>query len=64
MLWGCFSTAGTGRLVRIETKMNGAKCRELLDENLLESAQELTLGQRLTFQQDNNPKHTAKYTQG
>ena len=25
MLWGCFSAAGTGRLVRIEAKMNGAK---------------------------------------
>ena len=28
MLWECFSTAGTGRLVRIEGKMNGAKYRE------------------------------------
>ena len=25
MLWGCFSSAATGRLVRIEAKMNGAK---------------------------------------
>ena len=37
MLWGCFSTAETGRLVRIEGKMNGAKYREILDENLLQS---------------------------
>jgi hypothetical protein len=35
MLWGCFPAAGTGRLVRIEGKMNGAKYREILDENLL-----------------------------
>jgi hypothetical protein len=27
MLWGCFSAAGTGRLVRIERKMNRAKYR-------------------------------------
>ena len=40
--------------------MNGAKYREILDENLLQSAQDLRLGQRFTFQQDNNPKHTAK----
>ena len=25
ILWDCFSEAGTGRLVRIEAKMNGAK---------------------------------------
>jgi hypothetical protein len=35
MLWGCFSAAGTGRLVRIEGKMNGAKYREILNRNLL-----------------------------
>uniref|UniRef100_A0AAZ3NX60 Tc1-like transposase DDE domain-containing protein n=1 Tax=Oncorhynchus tshawytscha TaxID=74940 RepID=A0AAZ3NX60_ONCTS len=59
LLCGCFSVAGTGRLVRIEAKMNGAKYREILDENLPQSAQDL----RLTFQQDNNPKHTVKTIQ-
>ena len=43
--------AWTGRLVRIEAKMNGVKYREILDENLLRSAQDLRLGQRFTFQQ-------------
>ena len=28
MLGGCFSVAGTGRLVRIKGKMNGAKYRD------------------------------------
>jgi hypothetical protein len=60
---GCFSGAGTGRLVRIEANMNEAKCREILDENLLQSAQVLRLGQRFTFQQDNDRKHTAKTMQ-
>ena len=32
---GCFSGAGTGSLIRIEGKMNGAKHREILDENLI-----------------------------
>ena len=63
MLWGCFSAAGTGSLVRIEEKMNGAKYRETLDENLLQIDQDLRLGRRLTFQQDNDHKHTAKTTQ-
>ena len=39
--------------------MNGAKYREILDENLLQSAQDLRLGPRFSFQQDNDPKHTA-----
>jgi hypothetical protein len=42
-LSGC-SAAGTGRLVRIEGKMNGLKHREILDENLLQRAQDLRLG--------------------
>ena len=45
---------------RIEAKMNGAKYREILDENLLQSTQDLRLGRRFTFQQDNDSKHTAK----
>uniref|UniRef100_A0AAZ3S4L4 Uncharacterized protein n=1 Tax=Oncorhynchus tshawytscha TaxID=74940 RepID=A0AAZ3S4L4_ONCTS len=49
MLLVCFSVAGTGRLVRIEGKMNGAKYTEILDENLLQSSQDLRLEQRFTF---------------
>ena len=60
---GCFLAAETGRLVKIEGKMNRAKYREILDENLLQSAQDLRLGRRFTFQQKNNPKHTVKTTQ-
>ena len=63
MLWGYFSVAGDIRLVRIEGKMNGAKYREILDENLLQSAQDLKLWWTYTFQQDNIPKHTAKTMQ-
>jgi hypothetical protein len=42
--YGGFSVAGTGRLVRIEGKINTAKYREIPDENLLRSAQDLRLG--------------------
>ena len=63
MLWGCFSVAGTGRLVRIEGKTNGAYYREILDENLFQSTQDIRLGRRFTFQQDNDTMHKAKTTQ-
>ena len=60
MLCGCFSLAGTGKLVRIEGMMNGAKYRKILEGNLFQSSRDLRLGRRFTFQQDNDPKHTAK----
>uniref|UniRef100_A0AAR2K3W5 Tc1-like transposase DDE domain-containing protein n=1 Tax=Pygocentrus nattereri TaxID=42514 RepID=A0AAR2K3W5_PYGNA len=62
MLWGCFSSAGTGKLVKVDGKMDGAKYRAILEENLLESAKDLRLGRRFTFQQDNDPKHKARAT--
>ena len=40
-LWRCISAAGTGRLIRF--KVNGAKYRKILDEFLLQSAQDLRL---------------------
>ena len=40
--------------------MNAAMYRDILEENLLQSALDLRLGRRFIFQQDNDPKHTAK----
>ena len=54
MLWG---------LVRMEGKINRTKYRENLDENMLQSSQDLRLGRSFTFQQDDDPKHPAKTTQ-
>ena len=62
MLWGCFSSAVTGKLVRVDGKMGGAKYRIILGEKLLQSGKDLRLGQRFTFQQVNDPKHTARAT--
>ena len=62
MMWGCFSAAGKERLVLLEGQMNAAKNTEILEENLLQSALDLRLVRRFTFQHDNNPKHTAKRT--
>ena len=48
MWWGCFSSAGTGKLVRVDGKMDGDKYRTILEENLRPGG--------FTFQQDNDPK--------
>ena len=42
--------------------MNKEKYVELLDHNLKQSARDLSLGRRWSFVQDNDPKHTAKFT--
>ena len=43
--------------------MNSTKYREILDEKLFQTAQDLRLGRRFTFYQDDDPKHTAKTMQ-
>ena len=56
MLWLCFSVAETGRLVRIKAKMNREKYREILDENLLQSAKDLRLGAKVHLQKEQRPE--------
>jgi hypothetical protein len=63
MLCGCFSAAGTGRLVRIEGKMNRAEYREILDETCSRVLRTSDWRRRFTFQQDNDTKHTAQTMQ-
>ena len=41
-------------MVKIDGKMDGAKYRTILEENLMESAKDLRLGWRFVFQQDND----------
>ena len=42
--------------------MDGANYRRIFHENLLESAMNLKLGRRFTFQQDNDVNHKTKAT--
>ncbi|MGH0167791.1 UNVERIFIED_CONTAM: hypothetical protein FKN15_052775 [Acipenser sinensis] len=49
MLWGCFNASGPGKLVKIEGKMDTAKYREIVEENLMNSARDLGLGRRFIF---------------
>lgn len=59
MVWGCMSAAGVGKLVFINGIMDKTVYLNILKENLLQSANKLSLGGKFCFQQDNDPKHTA-----
>ncbi|KAL0973506.1 hypothetical protein UPYG_G00204950 [Umbra pygmaea] len=64
ILWGYFSAKGTGRMHRIEGRMDGAMYREILSNNLLPSVGSLNMGRGWVCQHDNDPKHTARATKG
>ncbi|OXA40728.1 Transposable element Tcb1 transposase [Folsomia candida] len=63
MVWGCFSSAGPGNMEFVETTMNQHIYQDILNGNVKSSAAKLALGRRYIFQQDNDPKHTAKSTE-
>ncbi|KAI4881198.1 hypothetical protein NFI96_001860 [Prochilodus magdalenae] len=62
MLWGSFSAKGPGHLVHIHGKMDSTAYLEILAMNLRSSIKDLKMGRHFIFQQDNDPKHTAKKT--
>ena len=63
MLWVCLSSSSNMKLF-LFIKRNGIELRtgKTLEESLVQSAFQQTLGDKFTFQQDNNLKHKAKYT--
>ncbi|GFU85747.1 transposable element Tc1 transposase [Trichonephila clavipes] len=60
MVWGCMTATGLGNLVIIEGIMNQYIYLNILKNNLSQSASKLGLDGSFTFQQDNDPKHTAR----
>lgn len=60
MVWGCMSASGVGNLVFIDGKMDQYVYKNILLHNLLPSARKLGLESGFVFQQDNDPKHTAR----
>ena len=60
---GCFSYYGVGKLVFIDDTMDSAKYVQILSNNLFESAALMGL-KEFIFQQDNDPKHTSRLTNG
>ena len=61
MVWGCFSAARVGELHVIDGTITSAKYVRILSSHLFKSAERL-IGKEFIFQQDNDPKHTAKNT--
>jgi len=60
MVWRCFSWNGIGTLALIDGIMNAEKYIEILNENLEVAVLKMGLNEGFVFQQDNDPKHTAK----
>lgn len=62
--WGCITSSGLGRLVRIEGNMSAQLYIEILNDNLLGTFKDLGIKKKdVYFQQDNNLRHTARLTQ-
>ncbi|XDV30400.1 hypothetical protein PO909_033329 [Leuciscus waleckii] len=60
MVWGCLSANGRGNLVNVNGIMKKEDYIKILEQNIRQSAEKLGLGTQWIFQQDNDPKHTAK----
>lgn len=63
-VWGCLSVDGTGPLFRLTRIMNADYYQEILTEAMLPHLEVMREWQEedIVFQQDNDPKHTAKST--
>jgi hypothetical protein len=62
MVWGCMGYAGGGELAIVERIMNAKGYVNILRGNLKNSARKLGTQDSYLFQQDNDPKHTARIT--
>ena len=62
MIWGCFSSKGTGEIQFILGRMNGSMYKEILEKNLQKSATSLGHGRNFVLQRNNDPKRTIKLT--
>lgn len=63
MVWGCFSSQGTGDLIKIEGIMKKEQYKNILEQNAVPSGLRL-IGDGFIFQQDNDPKHSSKLCRG
>ena len=62
MSWGCVASSGTGKLTKVEGRMDSAQYQQILEDNVKDSVKKLKLQRGWLFQQGNDPKHCSKYT--
>jgi hypothetical protein len=60
MLWGCVSASGVGNLAEISTKMDAKLYVDIINNNLIASAERMGIKDNFIFQSDNDPKHTSR----
>jgi hypothetical protein len=61
MMWGCMACKGVGYATKIDGRMDGDQYLQILKNELQESLEYHGLDPPdITFQQDNDPKHTCK----
>ena len=60
MVWGSMSWNGCGTLEFIDKIMTKEVYLDILERNLHASARKLKMSRNFIFQQDGDPKHTAK----
>lgn len=61
MLWEYFFPAGTRKPHTDDGKMNETKYKTILEEKMLETAKDLRLWCKFTFQHDNNPEYNGMF---
>jgi len=60
MVWGAVAASGVGNFVFVEGIMDRFQYKSIFENNLKASVDKLSLGASWIFQEDNDPKHTAK----
>jgi hypothetical protein len=61
MVWGCMTAHGPGYLCKLERRMDQHVYKEILEDELCRTVEYYGMEvDQVVFQQDNDPKHTAK----
>ena len=62
MVWGCLAAHGVGRFYLVESIMLKEQYVSILENHMYPSTMMLFPDQDFIFQEDNDPKHTARVT--